>query len=631
MSSKNKLYMIVGVPGSGKTTLARKLAHQHSHSHCLSCSELLKKIMQEQDINSWPMFDALDQTTRFQLVNLVSQKLEYLKTQHKTIYADAHMLVKNRATGTFEVGLTKADAEILDGLIFLDTHPVIIQENTRLDNELSTRKRPNTPLMQIESHRKLELEAAQQYCEQHGISFYVINNRDNDYSISEVLERLKNGKKIAPATENSLDNQLSTYLKCIGAQSGPALVFDGDRTFSKTDAFRLIDSKLGLRTLNREVFESFGYHLQSYIEVSENWKRTSIFKYIDTLTKVAEEIQVRSEWLEVLSQTPKEIPVFLVTAGIPQLWQHILYKHQLDHVKVIGGTHPYLDKELITHSSKANIVALLKKKGYWVLAAGDSPIDAPMLNKADLTIVAPDSKGNLPLINSLDHQKEWFYLAAEGYKEKSNAMSASAICNAISRKAKFAQYHYLNQVDGTAIISAHNRSKSAEADRLKIKNEHKKIGALFLNVLCASNPDVSASNTVVIGVERSGRYLAEGATDMFGCPLLSAYEVSSIHTERDNEYDTRMIIKHLEPDIENILIYDSVIHTGGTIQKTLSGIPKDHQSRILIFCTEINEGALKVIKDLSQRAEFYCLRISSRKDKPSGGVDMGAKLYGTLS
>lgn len=24
-----------------------------------------------------------------------------------------------------------------------------------------------------------------------------------------------------------------------------------------------------------------------------------------------------------------------------------------------------------------------------------------------------------------------------------------------------------------------------------------------------------------------------------------------------------MIIKHLEPDIENILIYDSVIHTGG--------------------------------------------------------------------
>lgn len=70
---------------------------------------------------------------------------------------------------------------------------------------------------------------------------------------------------------------------------------------------------------------------------------------------------------------------------------------------------------------------------------------------------------------------------------------------------------------------------------------------------------------------------------------------------------------------------------GGTIQKTLSGIPKDHQSRILIFCTEINEGALKVIKDLSQRAEFYCLRTSSRKDKPSGGVDMGAKLYGTLS
>jgi adenylate kinase/phosphoserine phosphatase/adenine/guanine phosphoribosyltransferase-like PRPP-binding protein len=631
MSSKNKLYMIVGVPGSGKTTLARKLAQQASHSHCLSCSELLRAIMQEQGIDSWSMFDDLDKTARFQLVNLVTLKLEHLKTQHRTIYADAHMLVKNRATSTFEVALTQSDAEILDGLIFLDTQPVTVQENTHRDNELNTRKRPNTPLMQIESHRKLELEAAQQYCEQHAVSLYVINNRDNSYSITEVLERLTAGNVLAPATKNSLNNQLSTHLEHIGAQGGPALVLDGDRTFSEADAFRLIDSKLGLRTLNRQVFESFGYNLQSYIKVSENWKRTSIFKYIDTLTKVAEEIQIRSEWLEILSQMPKEIPVFLVTAGIPQLWQHLLYKHQLDHVKVIGGTHPYLDKELITHSSKADIVALLKQKGYWVLAAGDSPIDAPMLNEADLAIIAPDSKGNLPLINELDHQKEWFYLAAEGYKEKNNSISATAICNAISRKAKFAKYHYLNQVDGTAITSAHNRSKNARADRLKIKNEHKKIGELFLNELCASNPDVSASNTVVVGVERSGRYLAEGATDMLGCPLLSAYEVSSIHTERDNEYDTRMIIKHLEPDIENIVIYDSVIHTGDTIQKTLSGIPKDHQSRILIFCTEINEGALKVIKDLSQRAEFYCLRISSRKNKPSGCVDMGAKLYGTLS
>ncbi|WP_299196098.1 AAA family ATPase [uncultured Amphritea sp.] len=631
MISKNKLYMIVGVPGSGKTTLTRKLAQQDLHSHCLSCSELLREIMQEQGIDSWSMFDALDKTARFQLVNLVTRKLEHLKTQHRAIYADAHMLVKNRATGTFEVGLTQSDADILDGLIFLDTQPVIVQENTHRDNELSTRKRPNASLMQIESHRKQELEAAQQYCEQHGISLYVINNSDNDYSITEVLERISNGNNLAPATENSLHNQLSTHLERIGAQGGPALVLDGDRTFSEADAFRFVDSKLGLRTLNRQVFESFGYHLQSYIGVSENWKSISIFEYVDALGKVAEEIQPRSEWLEVLSKTPKEIPVFLVTAGIPQLWQYVLSKHQLNHIKVIGGTHPYLDKELITQDSKSEIINLLKKRGYWVMAAGDSPIDAPMLNDADVAIVVPDSKGSLPLINRLDHKKGWFYLAIEGYREKSNAVSPVSIHSTISSKAKFTKYRYLNHVDGTEIASAHSRSKVAGTHRLGLKTEHKKIGALFLSELSTSNPDVSVSNTVVIGVERSGRYLAEGAADMFDCPLLSAYEVSSIHTEKENEYDTKMIIPHLHPDIENIVIYDSVIHTGGTIQKALSGVPKTHQARVFIFCTEVNEASLEVIKSLSQRAEFYCLRISSRKEKPSGNSDMGAKLYGTLS
>ncbi len=144
-------------------------------------------------------------------------------------------------------------------------------------------------------------------------------------------------------------------------------------------------------------------------------------------------------------------------------------------------------------------------------------------------------------------------------------------------------------------------------------------------------------NTSVIGIERSGRYLAEGAVDFFECALLSAYpentanaddcgyEINTAHSER------KFIIPHLYSNHTNTVIFDSVIHTGGTIERVLDSVPSNRRGQIYIFCTEINESDLDKVEALSQRASFYCLRISCRKDKPTGGDDMGAKLFGTAS
>jgi len=629
--------MIVGIPGSGKTTLAKKLAQRELSAHSLSCSELLRDVMKVEGIESWSTFDDLEKNERKNLVNCVTEKLIQLKKQHKSIYADAHMLVVNRVSNKLDVALTQADADILDGLIFLDTSPETVQENTKNDNDSNFRKRPTTSLEQIRSHRKKELEAAQVYCERHKVPLHIVNNRNNDYSIEEILERLSNAGTLVPATEDSLHKQISIHIEMIEAQSGPALVLDGDRTFSNSDAFRIFDTALGLRDINRKAFEEHGYSLQSLATVSANWRKVSIYEHLDTLKKVAEEIQPRSEWFKTLSNIPKNVPVFLVTAGVPQLWQSILSNHQLDHIKVIGGTHPYLDKELITHDSKSKIINLLQRKGYWVVAAGDSPIDAPMLNEADLAIVVPDSKGNLPLINELNNQKEWFYLGLKGYTKKENTIDSSTISAAILQRVKFSKFPYLNKMDGIEILCAHSKSKVTGMRRLDIKTEHKKIGALFLNAISNTMPSLSPSNTVVIGIERSGRYLAEGAVDFFDCPLLSAYEGNIINSSVESldidkvTHGGKILIPHFNSSKVHTVIYDSVIHTGKTIERTLREIPDDHIGRIHVFCTEINEAALETVERLSRRAAFYCIRISNRKDKPIGRGDMGAKLYGTTS
>lgn len=637
MSSDNKLFMLVGIPGSGKTTLAKKLAHLQHSAVSLSCSDVLRAVMKGDGIQTWSAFDDLAKNERITLLSRVTEELKNMKMRHKSIYADAHMLVKNRGSDELEVALSEADAAILDGLIFLDTSPEMILKNTQADNDSNVRERPSVSIDQVQAHRRKELEAAQAYSEMYRVPLHIVTNKNNDYSVEDLLERLSNTAALVPATEGSLQKQISSHLERIGSQVGSALVLDGDRTFSDSDAFRVFDTALGLRDSNRQAFEEHGYSHHSLMAVSENWRQVSIYEHLETLEKVATEIQPRSEWLEVISDIPKSLPVFLVTAGVPQLWQSILNTHQLDYIKVIGGTHPYLDRELITQDSKAEVISLLKQKGYWVAAAGDSPIDALMLNEADLAIVVPDSKGSIPLINGLDRQKEWFYLALEGYKEKANAMAPAAINSILLEKMKFVQHPYLKQVSGREIANAHQRSKVRGSSRIAIKAEHKKIGALFLDTLSANNPSFSPSDTVVIGIERSGRYLAEGAADFFDCSLLSAYqEHTASSSSQCSQIDTaihgvRFIIPHLYVNQAHTVIYDSVIHTGGTIERVLNGLPENPMGEIHIFCTEINEVSLQTIKRLSHRASFYCLRISNRKDKPTGGDDMGAKLYGTAS
>jgi adenylate kinase/phosphoserine phosphatase len=618
MNVQNKLYMIVGIPGSGKTTLARKLAEVRLNSHKLSCSELLKIVMKEEGVESWSGFDALDKSERYRLVHCVTRRLSDLKTQHETIYADAHMLVKNRGSGEFDVGLTRSDAEIIDGLIFLDTSPETVQKNTKRDNGLNIRNRPHSNIEQIQCHRQKELEAAQCYCEEYGLPLYLVDNKNNDYTVEDVLTRLDHIGALVPATEKSLDDQVSSHLEKVNAEVGPALILDGDRTFSEADAFRLFDSALGLRDINRQAFEKFGYHLQSFSTVSGNWKKVSIYEYLDVLEKVAKEIQPRQEWFEVLSNTPRNVPVFLVTAGVPQLWQRILNDHQFDHVKVIGGTHPYLDKELITHDSKSHVVSILKNKGYWVCAAGDSPIDAPMLNRADLAMVVPDGKGSLPLISEL----------VEHNLEQRNSMSASDIRHSMQERIAFSGYQYLNMLDSFEILNAHSLSKVIGINRFDLKISHKNIGGIFIRDLCSRHSSFTSENTVVVGVERSGRYLAEGAVDVFDCPLLSALPMNTLGNE---SYDPGMVIPHLDFNKANIIIFDSVIHTGGTVERVLAAIPDNYEGQLYVFCTEVNEASLGVIEKLRRKATFYCLRVSCRKERPVGCGDMGAKLYGTLS
>jgi hypothetical protein len=54
-------------------------------------------------------------------------------------------------------------------------------------------------------------------------------------------------------------------------------------------------------------------------------------------------------------------------------------------------------------NSKASLAQALVTLGAFVVAAGDSLVDGPMLEVATLPLVVPDSRGSTPLMEAMRH------------------------------------------------------------------------------------------------------------------------------------------------------------------------------------------------------------------------------------
>ena len=182
---------------------------------------------------------------------------------------------------------------------------------------------------------------------------------------------------------------------------GRCLVVDADRTLCAEDTGRLVGHTLGINTSIRRIFEQIGYQDEAFTAVSSLWSAVCEDVYVSKLESVAEGIRLRSCWQLILSLIAEQIPVIVVTAGIPQLWRTILANAGYAHIPVIGGCHLGLDRYAVSARSKADIVESLRDQGWTVIAAGDSCIDLPMLIAADIALFVPDAKGSPALRSEL--------------------------------------------------------------------------------------------------------------------------------------------------------------------------------------------------------------------------------------
>jgi len=177
------------------------------------------------------------------------------------------------------------------------------------------------------------------------------------------------------------------------ASPGWAFVLDADRTLGPLDSGRAAGRHLDLNQRIREMFEAHGYTPMAFAEHARIWSEVEQSRYLEVAERVAESVELHPIWSDLLPRF-SDRPVFVVTAGIPQIWRAVLRRYNLGDVPVLGGLHSGLDRYFVTPSCKAWVVRQLRSLGHSVVAAGDSEIDLPMLEEADLPLWVPDSKGS---------------------------------------------------------------------------------------------------------------------------------------------------------------------------------------------------------------------------------------------
>ncbi|MEZ8780914.1 phosphoribosyltransferase [Vibrio splendidus] len=147
-----------------------------------------------------------------------------------------------------------------------------------------------------------------------------------------------------------------------------------------------------------------------------------------------------------------------------------------------------------------------------------------------------------------------------------------------------------------------------------LRERHLDIGRLIERSF-HSKVDINKDNYQVISLDRSGNFIANGFVHNFDGQYSTYHQACS-----------GIDLVSMDQDV---VIIDSVIDTGTTIEDIVGRFPSNYNKQIHVVCLCINIKSLPKLQTLSDKVTFHCLGFSNKEERPTGKKDMGARLYGT--
>jgi len=382
---------LYGISGSGKSYLLKQLKNNHDFAHehftFYDCSSLLENVVDGGLDAFKKMKNEQQYEARERALSLAAAQCQ---SNAKTGVVAGHYMFWQAGDKDEpkRVG-TERDWATYTHIIYLLVDPEIVATRTKEDN---IRERKQLPVEHLRKWQEAEIMELRAVYRDHGIQFTAITETPTTTSgrIGERLAALLDSFQCHDEAANTtaVEQAVDTAL---GGQEGldTMLLLDADKTLAPHDTGLMFwkDTTLtgsSAKCPLTEVFKkSYSYAafrraMLLYEEKADDFDAIC--------ASVAAKVEMYPDMIEMLKRagwfTTPHVNALIVTCGIRRVWELVLERNNLGHIKVIGGG-SISDGYVVTGELKGAVIDHLHKKKLRVLAFGDSPLDMTMFHKAD--------------------------------------------------------------------------------------------------------------------------------------------------------------------------------------------------------------------------------------------------------
>lgn len=509
-------------------------------------------------------FSLLQEKEKVLLRTEFAYRLETEERKNENIVVDGHYSFYDENEKLYEV-FTAADRNAYDVFFYLETHPSVILK--RMRESLGEKKNEKVTEEQIAVWQNYEISKMSEKLLQVDKELHVIRFEQDafEYFYDVVAFGKYNSLRAAKAMVDSLQ---------IAEGQETVILTDCDKTLTIEDSTNMACDFQGIdKKRFKEIYAGDRYtNYQAWL-ANRYMMEKAIFN--DTAQcQVCQKIHFADMLLSDL-KSKQMCKIYAITAGSTTLWQRLIEQAGLN-AEVLTS-----ESNIVSKYVKYFVVKLLKEKGKFVIALGDSLLDSLMLQEAHVGYIVTQKGYRRNIEEFLRKYQTIRQLKYFNFQYEFLDCDLSILPTRILKRNK-------------KIIANINVCKSSSGcEGKKLRRAHYALGVEVAKMI---EEDSKESNFAVVILMRSGLAFGIAIADYFDCPVLFYY--------KNEMEDFLMQIREENLSNRRFILCEGVINTGKSIYSLIekSGLKE------VIIATNVMSEKVKIGKGIP----IYASRISEK-------------------
>ncbi len=558
---------------------------------------------------------------------------------------------------------TQNDLNVFTQILYVDVPSDIVAQR-RLDDP--GKGRPVLTATQLDDWKNEEKSLLQTLSREHGILFSTLQH---PLQLDKVKKMLDNFRIHCRRYNFSLaKEELRQGLKDNGRI---VLAMDADRTLAADDTGMLFWSAASKKwpslaakdTLKTLFGGPLGYSYIAFRQAALLYEEIANDQDFEAMCEeVASQVSMYPDIISLLHFMAEQdhVDIVIITSGLGRVWEKVLETEGLSEAVTLIGGGRISDGFVITAAVKALLVDYMRShRERYIWAFGDSPLDIPMLQKADraVVIVGDELTRSRTMDAALktavnDHGLRAFQvilpstaLPRPGLRG-ARLTDRSVIFDILNHQWPNARAQLVTATDTSATKLLATPMRNSAIAGPELREAHRRAGHYLATTYISSIIGLEQApiqhvqgretrgyqlqhekKTTIVALMRGGEPMAFGVNDAFP---------SAMFVHAKDPQDVKM--HHLEGQLALILV-DSVINTGKSIVEFIGYIRNQIYATIHIVvvagvvqakCVTGDDGG-SLIRQLTSfaRVHIVALRLSETSFVGSRQTDTGNRLFNT--